>query len=104
MTNPPPSSNEPHSVTEVCAAIAADVDRLVTVMTASLQELARIWTTEVAPIVTAFVEAAARSGLTPKPLPTDPMARALELRRTRNTGPTNHHRAPRRIDPTRTRR
>jgi hypothetical protein len=36
-----------------------------------------------------------------KPLPTDPMARALELRRRRNTGPTVSRRPPKRIDATR---
>lgn len=36
--------------------------------------------------------------------PADPKARALALRRSRNTGPAIHRRAPKRIDATRTRR
>lgn len=43
----------------------------------------------------------ADAGVTESPLPVDPKARALELRRRRNTGPSVARRAPKRIDPTR---
>lgn len=60
--------------------------------------------TQAAEALRPVIEALQRDGALPKPLPIDPKARALELRRTRNTGPTARQRAPRRIDPTRTRR
>lgn len=43
------------------------------------------------------------AGLIPPPAPVDPMQRALEARRNRNTGPAAPRRAPRRIDPRRVR-
>lgn len=50
-----------------------------------------------------MVEALQRAGVLDQPA-TDPMARALHLRRTRNTGPAVRERPAARIDPTRTRR
>ncbi len=44
-----------------------------------------------------------KAGVIEKPLPADPMRRALELRRNRNTGPRREVRTPRRIDPRRSR-
>jgi len=49
--------------------------------------------------ITAFVEA----GVVEKPLPADPQARALALRKRRNTGPQQQRRAPRAINPRSTR-
>lgn len=43
------------------------------------------------------------AGLVPPEQPVDPMQRALEARRNRNTGPPARQRAPRRIDPRRAR-
>lgn len=56
----------------------------------------------VAPMVAA-AEAAREAGLVPEEPPPDPMARALWLRQHRNTGPAVRQRAPRRIDPGRSR-
>lgn len=58
------------------------------------------FSTAVRPVVDSMRAASAFA----QPRPVDPMAQALELRRTRNTGPAQRRRAPRRIDPTRTRR
>lgn len=58
---------------------------------------------ECLPAVREFANLAARCRVLPDGPPADPMERALWLRRTRNTGPTDRRRAPRRIDPSRTR-
>lgn len=57
----------------------------------------------VARLVNEAFESLQRTGVLHE-LPTDPKQRALELRRTRNTGPPVRQRAPRRIDATRIRR
>lgn len=72
-------------------------------MSAALVELGRRFG-QIAPAFSALVDAAQRAGVVPPKLPDDPRARALALRRTRNTGPPIHQRPPRRIEPTRTRR
>lgn len=50
-----------------------------------------------------FVEHLRAAGLVPPAVPTDARERALAHVRTRNTGPAQQQRAPRRIDPRRSR-
>ena len=71
---------------------------------AALHELVAPAMNALAEAARSLVESFERAGLLDKPVPADPMARALHLRRNRNTGPTTTHRPPRRLDPTRTRR
>ncbi len=58
---------------------------------------------QVARSVGPLLEQMEQAGAIEKSLPKDPMLRALELRRNRNTGPAQPVRVPRRIDPRRDR-
>jgi hypothetical protein len=80
----------------------ADYRERMTAVAASMAELAR--SCDAARIATTLVVEDwlldyGRATAPPVPLPADRMARALELRRTRNTGPAQRQRVPRRIDP-----
>lgn len=76
---------------------AADITDLLAAINRAIEAFAR-FARDIAerlrPLVTALVVAAK---------PADPVQRALELRRNRNTGPKTPQRAPRRIDPRRAR-
>jgi hypothetical protein len=88
------------------AAAPREFHRLTVELGAAVRQLTAAFAAAaraVAEAVRPLAEAAVRAGLIQQP-PVDPMRRALELRRTRNTGPTIHRRPPRRIDPTRSRR
>lgn len=91
--------------------VADELSAVVAAMGLVLQQVQRTFAEVVAPAFRAaaaafqpLIAAAQRSGTLPTPLPAEPMARALALRRSRNTGPAARRRAPIRIDPTRTHR